>query len=84
MGKMVQAIALVLAQRELKKHSSILSSSPSASQELPTVKGTLIVCPVIGVMQWFLEIERCTTKGSNKTLVYHGANREKCIQTGGI
>uniref|UniRef100_M1DHI0 Helicase C-terminal domain-containing protein n=1 Tax=Solanum tuberosum TaxID=4113 RepID=M1DHI0_SOLTU len=78
MGKTVQAIALVLAQRELKKHSSILSSSPSASQELPTVKGTLIVCPVIGVMQWFCEIERCTTKGSNKTLVYHGANREKC------
>ncbi|KAH0653505.1 hypothetical protein KY289_031183 [Solanum tuberosum] len=78
MGKTVQAIALVLAQRELKKDSSILSSSPSASQEIPTVKGTLVVCPVIGVMQWFREIERCTTKGSNKTLVYHGANREKC------
>ncbi|KAL3332800.1 hypothetical protein AABB24_033058 [Solanum stoloniferum] len=78
MGKTVQAIALVLAQRELKKDSSILSSSPSASQEVPTVKGTLVVCPVIGVMQWFREIECCTTKGSNKTLVYHGANREKC------
>ncbi|WMV38997.1 hypothetical protein MTR67_032382 [Solanum verrucosum] len=77
MGKTVQAIALVLAQRELKKGSSILSSSPSTSQELPTVKGTLVVCPVIGALQWFREIERCTTKDSNKTLLYHGTNRGK-------
>ncbi|KAH0657173.1 hypothetical protein KY285_032055 [Solanum tuberosum] len=82
MGKTVEAVALVLAQRELKKAttgSSILSSSPGTSQELPTVKGTLIVCPVIGATQWFHEIERCTTKGSNKTVVYHGPNREKCM-----
>ncbi|KAK4714160.1 hypothetical protein R3W88_020067 [Solanum pinnatisectum] len=82
MGKMVEAIALVLAQCELKKAtsgSSILPSSPSTSQELPTVKGTLVVCPVIGATQWFHEIERCTTKGSNKTLVYHGPNKEKCM-----
>ncbi|MCD9638830.1 hypothetical protein HAX54_022990 [Datura stramonium] len=81
MGKTVQAIALVLAQRELQKptsDSSLLSSSPSTSQKLPVVKGTLVVCPVVGAMQWFREIERCTAKGSNKTLVYHGANREKC------
>ncbi|XP_049414327.1 ATP-dependent helicase rhp16-like [Solanum stenotomum] len=82
MGKTVEAIALVLAQRELKKAtsgSSILPSSPGTSQELPTVKGTLVVCPVIGATQWFHEIERCTTKGSNKTVVYHGPNREKCM-----
>uniref|UniRef100_M1APR5 DEXH helicase-like repair protein n=1 Tax=Solanum tuberosum TaxID=4113 RepID=M1APR5_SOLTU len=77
MGKTVQAIALVLAQRELKIDSSILSSSPSTSQELPTVKGTLVVCPVIGALQWFREIEHCTTKDSNKTLLYHGTNRGK-------
>ncbi|KAL3332795.1 hypothetical protein AABB24_033054, partial [Solanum stoloniferum] len=77
MGKTVQAIALVLAQRELKKDSSILSSSPSTSQELPTVKGTLVVCPVIGALQWVREIERCTTKDSNKILLYHGTNRGK-------
>uniref|UniRef100_M1APR1 DEXH helicase-like repair protein n=1 Tax=Solanum tuberosum TaxID=4113 RepID=M1APR1_SOLTU len=82
MGKTVEAIALVLAQRELKKattSSSILPSSPGTSQELPTVKGTLVVCPVIGATQWFHEIELCTTKGSNKTVVYHGPNREKCM-----
>ncbi|KAK4714157.1 hypothetical protein R3W88_020064 [Solanum pinnatisectum] len=80
MGKTVEAIALVLAQRKLKKAtsgSSILPSSPGTSQERPTVKGTLVVCHVIGATQWFREIERCTTIGSNKTLVYHGTNREK-------
>ncbi|XP_027774337.1 ATP-dependent helicase rhp16-like [Solanum pennellii] len=80
MGKTVQAIALVLAQRELKKAasaSSTLSSSPSTSQELPTVKGTLVVCPAIGALQWFREIENCTTKDSNKILLYHGTNRGK-------
>ncbi|KAJ8557250.1 hypothetical protein K7X08_002875 [Anisodus acutangulus] len=78
MGKTVEAIALVLAKRELQKDSTILSSSPTTSQKLlPVVKGTLVVCPVVGAMQWFREIERCITKGSNKTLVYHGANREK-------
>ncbi|XP_049414533.1 ATP-dependent helicase rhp16-like [Solanum stenotomum] len=82
MGKTVQAIALVLAQRELKKAtsgSSILSSSLGTSQELPTVKGTLVVCPLIGALQWIREIERCTIKGSNKTVLYHGADREKCM-----
>ncbi|XP_025888010.1 ATP-dependent helicase rhp16 [Solanum lycopersicum] len=80
MGKTLQAIALVLAQRDLKKAtngSSILLSSPGTSQELPTVKGTLVVCPVIGASQWLREIERCTTKESNKTLLYHGTNRGK-------
>ncbi|KAH0650635.1 hypothetical protein KY284_030547 [Solanum tuberosum] len=75
MGKTIQAIALVLAQRELQKDS--LSSSPE--QLLPVVKGTLVVCPVIAAMQWFREIERCTTRGSNKTFVYHGAKMEKCM-----
>ncbi|XP_049414588.1 ATP-dependent helicase rhp16-like [Solanum stenotomum] len=75
MGKTIQAIALVLAQRELQKDS--LSSSPE--QLLPVVKGTLVICPVIAAMQWFREIERCTTRGSNKTFVYHGAKMEKCM-----
>ncbi|CAN4109970.1 unnamed protein product [Withania somnifera] len=59
--------------------SSISSSSPSTSQKLPVVKGTLVVCPMVGTMQWVRQIERCTTKGSNKTLVYNGTNREKLM-----
>lgn len=49
MGKTVQAIALVLAQRELKKDSTILSYSPE--ELLPLVKGTLVVCAVPGAIQ---------------------------------
>lgn len=82
MGKTVQAIALVLAKRELVQaisDSSLLSPAPSTSQELPAVKGTLVICPVVAVIQWVSEIDRFTTKGSNKILVYHGANREKNI-----
>ncbi|TMW80399.1 hypothetical protein EJD97_020468, partial [Solanum chilense] len=81
-GKTVEGIALVPPQRELKKTTcgySILPSLPGTSQELPTVKGTLTVSPVIGATQWFHEIERCITKGSNKTLLYHGTNRDKCM-----
>ncbi|XP_059318116.1 DNA repair protein RAD16-like isoform X2 [Lycium ferocissimum] len=82
MGKTVQAIALVLAQRELGQaisDSRLLSPAPCTSQELPAVKGTLVICPVVAVIQWVSEIDRFTTKGSNKILVYHGANREKNI-----
>ncbi|XP_055810852.1 DNA repair protein RAD16-like isoform X2 [Solanum dulcamara] len=82
MGKTVQAIALVLAKRELGQaisDSSLLSPAPCTSQELPAVKGTLVICPVVAVIQWVSEIDRFTTKGSNKILVYHGANREKNI-----
>ncbi|XP_019070273.1 uncharacterized protein [Solanum lycopersicum] len=45
---------------------NFLSSSPE--KLLPTVKETLVVCPVIAAMQWFREIERCTTRGSNNIL----------------
>ncbi|MCD7445854.1 hypothetical protein HAX54_015578 [Datura stramonium] len=82
MGKTVQAIALVLAKRELGQaisDSSLLSPAPCTSQELPAVNGTLVICPVVAVIQWVSEIDRFTTKGSNKILVYHGANREKNI-----
>ncbi|KAG5581349.1 hypothetical protein H5410_051976 [Solanum commersonii] len=82
MGKTVQAIALVLAKRELGQaisDSSLLSPAPCSSQELLAVKGTLVICPVVAVIQWVSEIGRFTTKGSNKILVYHGANREKNI-----
>uniref|UniRef100_M0ZUW3 DNA repair helicase rad5,16 n=1 Tax=Solanum tuberosum TaxID=4113 RepID=M0ZUW3_SOLTU len=79
MGKTVQAISLVLAKREIGlaiSHSSLLSPAPYI---LPTVKGTLVICLVVAVIQWINEIDRFTTKGSNTILVYHGANREKNI-----
>ncbi|XP_049377528.1 ATP-dependent helicase rhp16-like [Solanum stenotomum] len=68
MGKTVQAMALVLAKREI---GQAISNS--------TVKGTLVICPVVALIQWVNEIDRFTTIGSNKVLIYHGANREKDI-----
>ncbi|KAH0660303.1 hypothetical protein KY290_027638 [Solanum tuberosum] len=79
MVKNVQAIALVLATREIGQaisDSGLLSPTPYI---LPAVKGTLVICPVVAVIQWVNEIDRFTTKGSNTILVYHGANREKNI-----
>lgn len=73
MGKTIQAIALVLAKRE----ANWTVYEPGSSTGLPSIKGTLVVCPVVAVSQWVSEIERFTSKGSTKILVYHGANREK-------
>ncbi|XP_058779649.1 ATP-dependent helicase rhp16-like [Vicia villosa] len=63
MGKTIEAIALVLAKRELEQNVV-----------LPLVKGTLVICPVVAINQWVDEIDRCTLKGSTKVLVYHGAD----------
>ncbi|KAM1373317.1 hypothetical protein ACFX2I_024033 [Malus domestica] len=76
MGKTIQAITLVLAKRELNSTCYDTGSSTS----FPRIKTTLVVCPVVAVSQWVSEIERFTSKGSTKVLVYHGANREKSSQ----
>uniref|UniRef100_I1QB11 Uncharacterized protein n=1 Tax=Oryza glaberrima TaxID=4538 RepID=I1QB11_ORYGL len=36
---------------------------------------TLVVCPVVAVIQWAQEIERHTAKDSVRVLVYHGGRR---------
>ncbi|KAI7737514.1 hypothetical protein M8C21_011586 [Ambrosia artemisiifolia] len=80
MGKTVQAIALVLAKRALcRELGDPAELSTGSSTGLPCVKTTLVICPLIAVMQWVNEIDRFTTKGSNKVLVYHGPNRGKSL-----
>lgn len=83
MGKTLQAIALVLAKRErCRSMGEPFGSSASSisSKVLPEIKGTLVVCPVVAVSQWVSEIDRFTSKGSTRVLVYHGANREKSFE----
>ncbi|KAH6780513.1 Helicase protein with RING/U-box domain-containing protein [Perilla frutescens var. hirtella] len=80
MGKTLQAIALVLLKRSILRgilEPPLPSSSASSSTELPPIKGTLVICPLVAVMQWVREIDRFTLKGSTKVLVYHGAQRAK-------
>ncbi|KAK4437359.1 ATP-dependent helicase rhp16 [Sesamum alatum] len=79
MGKTLQAIALVLLKRSISRGigHQFPAASASFSKELPAIKGTLVICPLVAVMQWVSEIDRFTSKGSTKVLVYHGANRAK-------
>ena len=75
MGKTIQAIALVLAKRELQRSSS--APVETLLSHSPLIKGTLVICPVVAVTQWVSEIDRFTREGSTKVLVYHGARRGK-------
>ncbi|KAJ4828711.1 hypothetical protein Tsubulata_038329 [Turnera subulata] len=80
MGKTIQAIALVLAKRGIQQEFHEVcgpSTLSGSSRDLAGIKATLVVCPVVAVTQWVSEIDRFTTKGCAKVLVYHGANREK-------
>ncbi|KAL1812900.1 hypothetical protein ACET3Z_022965 [Daucus carota] len=82
MGKTAQAIALVLAKQDYNRtvcESSGVASPLNVSEGLPEVKATLVVCPLVAVIQWVNEINRFTLRGSNKVLVYHGANRGKTL-----
>ncbi|XP_059450691.1 ATP-dependent helicase rhp16-like isoform X1 [Corylus avellana] len=80
MGKTIQAIALILAKRQVHRmicepdEPSVL---PGPSKGLPGIKATLVICPPVAVSQWKSEIGQFTSEGSTKVLVYHGANREK-------
>ncbi|KAL5730013.1 hypothetical protein ACHQM5_002892 [Ranunculus cassubicifolius] len=83
MGKTIQAIALVLAKRAISQRigePSVCSTTCSSSGELPQINCTLVICPVVAVLQWASEISRFTAEGSTRVLVYHGASRKKCIE----
>ncbi|KAI9178163.1 hypothetical protein LWI28_023450 [Acer negundo] len=77
MGKTIQAIALVLAKREIYRTIGEPNEPSSSSTGMPGIITTLVICPVAAVTQWVNEINRFTSKGSMKVLVYHGSNREK-------
>lgn len=47
------------------------ASSPAASCH----RATLVICPVVAIIQWRQEIARYTTPGALKVFVYHGAKR---------
>lgn len=83
MGKTIQAIALVLAKREALRtigEPNGSSLTAGSSTDLTMIRGTLVICPVVAVSQWVSEIDRFTSRGSTKVLVYHGANRGKYMK----
>eukprot|EP00850_Spirogloea_muscicola_P001861 SM000007S20821 [mRNA] locus=s7:472696:479059:+ [translate_table: standard] len=48
---------------------------PAPEVQLPQVKATLVVCPLVAVIQWRQEVARFTAPGSMRVLVYHGPKR---------
>ncbi|KAK8961924.1 hypothetical protein KSP40_PGU007486 [Platanthera guangdongensis] len=77
MGKTIQAISLVLTARSLSTRRQLDDSVflPDEKDPLPTAKCTLVICPVVAVIQWLGEIDAHTTKGAVKVLVFHGPKR---------
>ncbi|BFI40676.1 DNA repair protein RAD16 [Marchantia polymorpha subsp. ruderalis] len=89
MGKTIQAISLIVTDRALhgpfdskRQHGMQNAGSVNGScegaesiKELPQVKATLVICPMVAVSQWRSEIEKFTAPGSMKVLVYHGPKR---------
>jgi hypothetical protein len=60
MGKTIQAISLIMTNR--------------AKQE-GAVKSTLVVCPLVAMVQWRGEMERYCAAGSLSLTIYHGPKR---------
>ncbi|GJP76840.1 hypothetical protein CLOP_g7292 [Closterium sp. NIES-67] len=57
------------------------STKGGASEpERPAVKATLVICPLVAVLQWRQEIARFTRPDSVKVLVYHGPKRAISVE----
>lgn len=41
----------------------------------------LVICPMAAVNQWVKEIERFTSKGALRTLIYHGADKKNLVSS---
>lgn len=79
MGKTIQAIAVMLANRPSELHSEAWTRQEASHGRAPDPSmraGTLVVCPLIALLQWQTEIARFTREGSLSVLVYHGSSRE--------
>ncbi|KAL2613152.1 hypothetical protein R1flu_024844 [Riccia fluitans] len=89
MGKTIQAISLIVSDRHLNgpmdsaranrvtspEFSNETVEEGQTSAEPPQVKATLVICPLVAVIQWRCEIEKFTAPGSVKVLIYHGPRR---------
>lgn len=79
MGKTIQAISLVLTARSLGARSQYGSDEShfpgNEKSPMPRVKCTLVICPVVAVIQWVGEINAHTAKGRVRVLVFHGPKR---------
>ncbi|KAG2759818.1 ATP-dependent helicase [Phytophthora cactorum] len=76
MGKTIQAISLMLENVREKT-----SGKAAKSRNSPTVHGgTLVVCPLVAVMQWKSEIERFVEPGLLSVYIHHGPKRLDSVE----
>lgn len=72
MGKTIQAISVIL------ENPRVIDVKPKPKSSASTIirGGTLVVCPLVAVMQWKSEIERFVDKGHFSIYIHHGNKRE--------
>lgn len=84
MGKTIQAIAVILEnvrQRDEEFGSGTSQSAKtrkkSVNNKAPAILrgGTLVVCPLVAVMQWKSEIEKFVERNHLSIYIHHGAKR---------
>ncbi|NWU74040.1 TTF2 factor, partial [Onychorhynchus coronatus] len=80
LGKTLTMIALILAQKQLKrekrKETLDIWLSKNDSTVIPS-HGTLIICPASLIHHWRKEIDRRVAFGKLSVYLYHGPNRDK-------
>ncbi|NXH99946.1 TTF2 factor, partial [Pachycephala philippinensis] len=80
LGKTLTMIALILAQKQLKKEKRKETLEIWLSKNESTVipsHGTLVICPASLIHHWKKEIERRVAFGKLRVYLYHGPNRDK-------
>ena len=84
MGKTVQAISVVMADREAALAARAAQAAAQASRKgkekemdpaTTKVGPTLVVCPTVAIIQWRGEIARYVAPGAAKVLVWHGQKK---------
>ncbi|NXA13004.1 TTF2 factor, partial [Sapayoa aenigma] len=83
LGKTLTMIALILAQKQLKKEKRKETLERWISRNDATVipsHSTLIVCPASLIHHWKKEIDRRVAFGNLRVCLYHGPNRDKNAQ----
>ncbi|CAI5724884.1 unnamed protein product [Peronospora effusa] len=79
MGKTIQAISLIL---ENPREEDPSSKGKAANVRKPAIVrgGTLVVCPLVAVMQWKSEIERFVEPGHLSVYIHHGPKRLNVVE----
>ena len=54
---------------------SLFPKGKGKRTEVGARAGTLVICPVIALSQWKMEIEKFTENGVRTVGIYHGPNR---------